>query len=403
MFSARKTILVVDDNSINLQVLSELLGTHNYQVAIATSGEQALENVNCLSPDLILLDVMMSGIDGFETCEQLKTNPQTKNIPVLLITALSDTANKVKGLSLGAADYITKPFNHDEILARVGLHLSLREAQARLLQEEKMVALGKMVAGVAHEINNPISFIHSNLNPTQEYMQSLLKLVELYQTQASPAEIEDYTEEIDLDFIKEDCPQLLSSMRTGTERVRKIVQSLRTFSRLDEAEYKAVDLHESIDSTLVVLENRLKAKAERPQIELNKDYESSVPPLLCHSSNLNQVFFNVLTNAIDAIEESFAVSQSSFSLNRPPQLAITTALEREQIIVRIEDNGVGIAKDVQPRIFDQFFTTKPVGKGIGLGLSVSHEIITQQHQGQLLFQSQLGKGTEFTIVLPYQN
>ena len=203
MFSCRKTVLIVDDNVVNLEVVSDLLSSQGYQIALAESGEQAIDSVALVSPDIILLDVMMPpGIDGFETCMRLKTNPDRQHIPVLLMTALSDTTDKVTGLSIGAADYITKPFNHAEVLARIKLHLSLRETRARLIQEEKMAALGKMVAGIAHEINNPISFIKGNLKPSQEYTESLLTLVEMYQTKAKPEIIEDYIEDIDLDFIK---------------------------------------------------------------------------------------------------------------------------------------------------------------------------------------------------------
>ncbi|MFK8184829.1 MAG: response regulator [Phormidesmis sp.] len=400
MFSRRKTILIVDDNAINLKVLSELLDDDNYQVAIAQSGEQALENVKFISPDLILLDVMMPGIDGFETCRQFKQDPNTKDIPVLFMTALSDPVNKVKGLGLGAVDYITKPFDHSETLARIQLNLSLRDTQARLIQEEKMVALGKMVAGIAHEINNPINFIHGNLEPAQAYTQSLLKLIEMYETKASPEAIHAYSEDIDLEFLKEDAIQLLASMQTGTERVHKIVQALKTFSRLDESEYKYVDLHEGLDSTLVVLENRLNSTADRSEIEVIRDY-ASMPPLLCYPGKLNQVFINVLTNAIDAIEEKFSANRQSAALCEQPYLKISTAYEAAQTVIRIIDSGIGIPKEIQSRIFDQFFTTKDVGRGIGLGLSVAYTIVTKDHKGQLSVQSQPGQGTEFIIALPH--
>lgn len=410
----QSTILVVDDNPTNIKVLCDFLSGCNYRIAVAQSGEKALAKIDRISPDLILLDVMMPGIDGFEVCRRLKANPQTQDIPILFMTALSDTVNKVKGLSLGAVDYITKPVEYEETLARIQVHLALREAQTRLVQEEKMAALGQLVAGVAHEINNPINFIQGNLAPAKEYAESLLALIRLYEANpaASPAACA-YAEEIDLAFIQDDFMRLISSMQMGTERIQKIVQSLRTFSRLDESEQKAVDLHEGLDSTLIILESRLKDEGKRPAIQVIKDY-GSLPPIFCYPGKLNQVFMNLIVNAIDAIDEKFAdlsspilsspilssPTLSSAPLNQPT-IKISTALTTEgQAIIRIADSGMGISKEAQRKIFDQFFTTKPIGQGTGLGLAISRTIINTDHGGSLTFQSQAGKGTEFTIALP---
>lgn len=399
-FSEQDTILVVDDNPTNIKVLCDFLSACHYRIAIAQSGQSALTKVDLISPDLILLDVMMPDLDGFETCQRLKANPKTRDIPVLFMTALSDTVNKVKGLSLGAVDYITKPIEQAETLARIKVHLSLRKAQTRLVQEEKMAALGQLVAGVAHEINNPVSFIHGNLEPAQEYAASLLKLIALYEEHSpTTPEISSYAEAIDLDFIRQDFIQLLKSMSVGTQRIQQIVQSLKTFSRLDKSEDETVNLHDGIDSTLIILRSRLKGTGNRPEIQLIKDY-GQLPLINCYSGKLNQVFMNLVVNAIDAIEEKLAALPPAQLQAENPTLKITTLLDQDQVIIRVADSGTGISKETQQKIFDQFFTTKPIGKGTGLGLAISHSIVTKDHQGSLTLQSQVGKGTEFIITLP---
>ncbi len=400
LLSQQDTILVVDDNAVNLKVLCDFLHTCHYRVVIAQSGEQALKNVQKVSPNLILLDVMMPGIDGFETCRQLKKDPKTRDIPVLFMTALSDTVNKIQGLNLGAVDYITKPFDQAETLARIKAHLALRRIQASLVQKEKMAALGQLVAGIAHEINNPVSFIHGNLAPAQEYAESLLGLVQLYEKNAAPSlEIQDFAEEVNLEFIQEDFVKLLGSMSMGTRRIQKIVESLRTFSRLDEAERKYASLHDGIESILMILQSLIQQKETRPEIQIIKEY-GDVPDIECYPSQLNQVLMNLMANAIDAIEEKFCDLPPEGVVRDNPAITISTAFENDCAIVRIRDNGTGIPKEIQTKIFDQFFTTRPVGKGTGLGLGVAREIITEVHHGHLTFHSEPGVGTEFVVSLP---
>lgn len=388
--------------------MCDFLGDRGYQVAIAQNGQDALETANLIGPDIVLLDVMMPGIDGFETCERLKANPNTQNIPVLFMTALSNTENQIKGLTLGAVDYISKPVKQEEALARIKVHLALRKAQIELVQKEKMAALGQMVAGAAHEINNPINFIHGNLQPATEYAEALLSLIALYEKHTTPPpEVQHFAEAIELPFIQEDFVSMLSSMKMGTERIRKIIESLRTFSRLDESDRKQADLNQCIDSTLLILksrleENTLKGKI-RPDIKVTKAY-GALPLIDCYPGKLNQAFMNLITNAIDALDDKFIhLAEEEGSLEQPT-LTITTEFsttERtKQAIIRIADNATGIPKESQQRIFDQFFTTKQIGKGTGLGLNISHTIITQDHKGILTFHSQVGEGTEFTIALP---
>jgi len=282
----------------------------------------------------------------------------------------------------------------------------LKETQLQLIQTEKMSSLGQLVAGVAHEINNPINFIHGNLFHANQYIEQILQLLALYESQLpqSSPEISEFSETIDLEFTKQDLPSLLKSMELGTGRIRDIVSNLRTFSRLDESELKTVDIHEGIDSTLVILGGRLKSLAHRDEIKVIKKY-GDLPPVRCLAGQLNQVFMNLLTNAIDAIEEKFSLQspKSECRSLEPPTIKITTeANYPEFVIIRIADNGNGIPDDLQQRIFDPFFTNKPVGKGTGLGLSISYQIITEKHHGQISFSSQQGKGTEFMIIIPLE-
>jgi two-component system, NtrC family, sensor kinase len=262
----------------------------------------------------------------------------------------------------------------------------LQQTQAQMIQSEKMSSLGQLVAGIAHEINNPVSFIHGNVTHAGEYAQELLELIALYQ-QAYPeptGAIAAKLEEMDLDFLCHDLSKLLESMQVGTERIREIVKSLRLFSRLDEAEVKAVDLHDGLESTLMILESRFKAQ----QIEVIKTY-GELPKVECFAGQLNQVFMNVLVNAIEALEEVIE-----------PTIRISTVLVEQSVEIRITDNGVGIPDEIQHRIFDPFFTTKPVGKGTGMGMSTSYQIVTEKHGGQLFCHSTLGKGSEFVIQIP---
>ncbi|QLE54410.1 sensor histidine kinase [Nostoc sp. TCL26-01] len=270
----------------------------------------------------------------------------------------------------------------------------LQHTQAQLIQTEKMSSLGQLVAGVAHEINNPINFIYGNITHASEYTHELLELVRLYQEEFPYVgeKIREQIENMDLEFLQEDLPKILDSMKMGSQRIQQIVLSLRNFSRLDEAEMKEVDIHDGIESTLLILQNRLKATPQHSQIEIVKEY-GNLPLVECHAGQLNQVFMNIINNAIDAFIDSPTINN--------PQITIQTELmKHDRVVVRIADNGSGMSPQVQQKLFDPFFTTKPVGQGTGLGLSISYQIVVEKHSGILRCQSELGKGSEFWIEIP---
>ncbi|MEG4105195.1 ATP-binding protein [Microcoleus sp. S13_C5] len=318
-------------------------------------------------------------------------------------------------LSWAAALYLISLLNYTDRIEKVAAERTaksqqleqtlqeLQETQAQLIQQEKMSSLGLLVAGVAHEVNNPISFIYGNIHHASAYSKDLLELVKLYKKYylSPPSEISKYLENVDFDFLSKDLPQLLSSMKIGADRIVQIVQSLRNFSRLDESEMKPVNIHEGIDSTLLILQSRLKATADRPPIEIVKNY-SHLPLVECYAGQLNQVFMNILANAIDALESYNLDRGPTVAKANPIAIAITTEYSTipDKIIVRISDNGPGMAENVKKRLFDPFFTTKPAGKGTGLGLSISYKIVVEKHKGTLRCDSTPGLGTEFLIEIP---
>jgi signal transduction histidine kinase len=268
----------------------------------------------------------------------------------------------------------------------------LQQTQSQLIQSEKMSSLGQLVAGIAHEINNPINFIHGNLNHIEEYVNNLLDFVQLYQKYYPEPieEIVEAAEEIDLEFLQEDLHKILRSLKIGTKRIREIVLSLRNFSRIDESEVKVVDIHEGIDSTLLILQHRLKGEAGEQSIQLVKDY-GDLPLVECYPGQLNQVFMNILVNAIDAIEDN----------NSPGMITIkTSVIDNQWIEIAIKDNGTGIPEAIQGHIFNPFFTTKPIGKGTGMGMAISYKIITEKHGGKLTCISYLEMGTTMKILIP---
>jgi len=370
-----------------------------------------IENLyNFLQPDLFILSGELPVVEA--TQKALQRSFHLVYEPILV----TNPSGKY-----GLVDFHQLLLAYSQIYALTLTHLQLVEEQSqiakagfqdlqhnytRLLQNEKMAALGQLVAGIAHEINNPVNFIAGNLVHALDYTQNLLDLISLYQQKhPEPAKkIKNKISEIDLDYVTADFPNLLASMKLGCDRIQQIVQSLRTFSRLDEAEKKIVDIHEGIDSTLLILSSRLKEEINGKRINVVKEY-GNIPAIECYAGLLNQVFMNILTNAIDALQEAISKNQELNSQNSQlltqPEIRIRTELTDDaQVNICIADNGTGIPEDIQKHLFDPFFTTKPVGKGTGLGLSISYQIVAEKHGGKLQCLSTVGKGTEFIIQIP---
>jgi len=328
---------------------------------------------------------------------------------IILITAVF-----MSGLGTSVVIILLRPLSgkvlihanelEQQVQEKIAAIEELKKTQAQLIQTEKMSGLGQLVAGVAHEINNPVSFIYGNIKCAEEYVENLLQLIEIYQNtdNYSTIDIEEYIEYIELEFLRADLPKLFTSMKEGATRIRDIVLSLQNFSRTDEAGMKLVDIHQGIESTLLILQHRLKLQSNRSEIQVIKKY-GELPLVECHANQINQVFMNLLTNGIDALEtynqEQFPFNSQGNS-NEMTITIYTEMLENNWVIIRISDNGAGISEAILNRLFEPFFTTKPVGQGTGLGLSISYQIIVKQHGGKLWCDSIKGEGTEFTIHIP---
>jgi len=364
--------------------------------------KQLLQSFNCLS--ILTVPFQTNGGKvGFLSCSNHRVKRAWKESEVELILGIADNL----AIAISQAELYHNSQKSAKIASERALQLEkalqdLQRTQTQLIQSEKMSSLGQLVAGVAHEINNPVSFIYGNINPAQQYISDLLELVELYQTEypQPTAKIHSQIESIDLDFLMEDLPKIIDSMKVGAERIREIVLSLRNFSRMDESQIKNVCIHDGINSTLRLLQNRLKAKPEHPEILVIKNYEK-LPLVECYAGQLNQVFMNLLTNAIDALEERDKLRSLTEIKANPSQIKITTnVVDSERIAITFNDNGSGMSPEIQARIFDPFFTTKPVGQGTGLGLAISYQVIVEKHLGSLRCHSVPGEGTKFTVEIP---
>ena len=410
--STNSQLLLVDDSAMNLDTLLATLGDQ-YDLRVAIDGQSALDLIsNGYRPDLILLDIMMPGQDGYDVCQKLQADENTRNIPIIFLTALDSDEDEAKGLELGAVDYISKPFNPAIVIRRVQTHLTLKQHQDHLqslvqtktkeltgaykdlkqvhdqmLQQEKMASIGQLAAGVAHEINNPAGFISSNLNSLQKYICKLNEgLAFMEQTIRSVddleinAELKQMKHKLKFDFIQEDIEDLITESKDGIDRIALIVRNLKGFSRAEDDTLNSTDLQESIEASLSIAWNEIKYKAK-----VEKNYQE-LPPIQCLPQQLSQVFVNLLVNAAQAIEDQGVIT-------------VNTHQEKDWAVVEISDSGNGISPENLERIFEAFYTTKDVGKGTGLGLSICHDIV-QKHQGTISVASTIGEGTCFTIKLP---
>lgn len=423
--SSKGSILIVDDTPANLSVLLEILEGNHYEIRVAEEGERALEQVGYAQPDIILLDVVMPGMDGFETCRRLKENELTRDIPVIFMSARSGTTDKVKGFELGAVDYITKPLQHEEVQARVTTHLTirnlqrelqqtnreleermvalqrlhseveerrrevseknielektllqLRETQNQLIIKEKMASLGHLVAGISHELNSPVGAINSMHN-------TLIRAIDKLKDALNQAFSQEYEDNRTIQSSFQVMVDANRVMATGAERVTRIVRSLRNFARLDEAEFQVANLHEGIESTLTLLHSQME-----DEITVIKDF-GDIKPIFCSPSQLNQVFMHLLRNAIQSIEGE-------------GEIGIKTFEDNNEVYVQISDTGKGIPSEQLERIFDVGFSATDSRVEMEFGLSTDYHII-QEHHGEIKVKSEVGKGTEVTICLPMRD
>lgn len=412
-----ETILFVDDE-IDLerlirQRLRKNIIAKEFEVIFAHSGKEALEK---LQSDhqiaMVVTDINMPEMDGLTLIEQLSEIDPT--LKAVVMSAYGDMQNIRRAMNSGAFDFITKPIDFEDLGITINKTLQhvkqirenlnqLQQTQLLLIQNEKMATLGQLIAGVAHEMNNPVGFIAGNLDQATTAIKDLINHLRLYKEKfPNPgAEIDQDAEDIELEYLLEDLPPMLSSMKTGVERIRQISSSLRIFSRYDTAVKIAVNIHEGIDSTLMILQHRLKANDQRPAIQVIKNY-GNIPAVKCYLGQLNQVFMNILSNAIDALEESNQGRTFTEIIANPNTITITTQVseDNQSVEIKIKDNGKGMSELVKSRIFDQLFTTKAVGKGTGLGLSICRQIVEETHEGRLTCHSMLGEGAELEITIP---
>ena len=419
-------ILVVDDEQLLEYVIQQKfrqkIRAKEIEFVFAHNGREALEKIAEFPPfDLVLTDINMPEMDGLTLLEKLSQIDNT--LKAVVISAYGDMQNIRTAMNRGAFDFLTKPIDFQDMEITIQRALEtvkqarknlteLQEVQTQLIQNEKMASVGQLVAGVAHEIYNPISFIIGNIEHAENYFQGLMIALSIYQQHCSlnNPEVQTQIEALDIPFLLEDLPQLLNSMKGGSERILGISISLRSFSRADSTSKVLFNIHEGIDSSLLILRHRLKGNEGKSEIKVIKDY-GIFPPVECYPGQLSQVFLNILANAIDALEERDSGRSRDEIKANPNFITIRTFLTNEtekkfqdnstsHVRISITDNGRGMSEEVRQRVFNYLFTTKAVGKGTGLGLSISRSIVEEKHGGWLTCNSTPGEGTEFIIEIP---
>ncbi len=387
-------ILVAEDDFYSAKFLGKLLEDLGHRVILAEDGRKAWDRFRERPAQMVIADWLMPEMDGLTLCRKIRESDLASYVYLILLTAKDSKEDAVLGLESGADDYVVKPFDPGELRARVQagqriieLEDERRKAHIQLLQSEKMASIGQLAAGVAHEINNPIGFILSNLGTLNKYVDKLTafirdqeEVIRSMEPNEVVAGLEEKRKRLKLDFVMEDIRDLIKESVEGADRVKKIVQNLKSFSRVDQTEYKHADLNECLEDTVNIVWNELKYK-----VTVEKEY-GEIPLTKCYAQQLNQVFMNLLVNAAQAIEKQGTIRIKTWS-------------ENGSIFVSIADTGCGIPEEVRSKIFDPFFTTKEVGQGTGLGLSISYDII-KNHQGEIMVESEPGKGTTFTLRIP---
>lgn len=406
--SAPQTILIVDDNRTNRTLLARSLSNSGYETIEGSDGLQAIEMAVEHRPAIILLDVQMPSMDGFEACLRLKAMPKTAAIPVLFLTSHSEPANIERAFAVGGCDCIAKPFHMGEVKARIAVHLGLREAtdmleetHAQLLLAQKMESIGQLAAGVAHEINTPTQFVGDNtrfLKDTFEQLAPALgKVRALLETAIAGGDCEgeakalkETFEDIELDYILEEFPTALDQSIEGLQRVSTIVKAMKEFSHSGASEMALADLNRSLETTVNVASHEWKYVAN-----VEKDLDEDLPHVFCHAGEISQVLLNMIVNAAYALREKIGDGAAEKGL-----IKVSTRNAGDFAEIRVSDTGAGIPAEIRQRIFDPFFTTKAVGDGTGQGLSMAHKVVVQEHQGTISVESEVGVGTTFIIRLP---
>ncbi len=423
-------ILVVDDISANLKLLTDILTGQGYRVRPATTGRLALRSVAFRLPDLILLDVKMPDMDGYEVCLALKAEEKSSDIPVIFISALDATKDKVRGFAVGCVDFITKPFQAEEVLARVETHLALRRLQkqlerqnaqllkestervkaqqeqkelhVRLLQAQKLESIGQLAAGIAHEINTPSQFISSNINFLNEAFNETSQLIDIFLellasvkegtgTEAQIKGCEELLAHLDWDYLRDEIPRAIIQSAEGIQRVTSIVQAMKEFSHPGSKQKVEADLNRIIKTTVAVSKNEWKYVAT---VDVDLDPELQLVP--CLADEMGQVFLNLLVNAAHAIESRLGCNPEG----NKGTITLSSRQHDQYVEISVTDTGAGIPEHIQNKIFDPFFTTKEVGRGTGQGLTIAYDVITNKHKGTLVFETTANVGTSFIIRLP---
>lgn len=447
-------LLLVDNTPKSQRLLSTALSESGYKVRTEINGSMALVGATATPPDLILLDLNLPDMSGYEFCQKLKKDERTRDIPVITIGERDEVRDRLQALSAGGADYVIKPFQVEEVLARVETHVRLRrqveqldahnnyiqqlsvqlaeqnvrlqqeisyrraaelaeretaeqlnstqqqlvQIQGQLAQSEQMSALGNLLASVAYALNYPVNLIYGNLQYAQERTQTLLSVVNAYQqvSHPIPPAVEEIATDLDLDVLEAELLELIDSMKTQTESISDLAQSVKQFSALNLVQLEYLDVGECLDRVVNLLQSRLlSAQPDRRSIRIFKEY-GKLPRISCNPAQIQQALFQILTNAIDALE----VSGEAHGISKPMITLETEAIDDRLVKIIVTDNGPGMTDDIKDRIFEPFFTTKENGQGNGLGLAISYAIVVHQHQGQLTCLSSPGRGTSFVVELP---
>ena len=410
-------ILTIAD-VVTLEVVQELLGREGHQVRVALDAGGGLELARELSPDAIVCDGTSAQIDWLEVCRRVKADRELATAYFVLLTT-PEQFEELQELDAPFDDFLFKPIVKQELLGRVRAGMRSRElkralertqqelqlSRDRIVKSETMSSLGELVSGIAHEINNPITFIYSNLTHVQSYATDLIELLQLYQKQfVHPgAEILQKQQDMEVEFILDDLLKIVSSMRTGSDRIRQIILSVQDFSRSDRSGWQLFDISDGLENTLLLLQHRLPAREGRRDIKVMKEY-GNLPQVECYAGQLNQAFLNIINHAIDALEESTQELEESESVKFKPVILISTqVMDAQRISIEIADNGMASSEEIAAQISDPLLMTKPAKDSRALGLSVSYQIIVEQHKGELKCFSEPGKGTMFRIEIPLRH